>query len=107
MVQVFLVGIIETAKNGVMTFDSILKLKKENEEKIQHQSVRSNHILKLMEHLYQRSIVNAQQVTHITGVSDATAYKIIGEMEKMNIIREITGGKRGKTYVYDDYIKLF
>ncbi|ERJ57932.1 hypothetical protein M472_04050 [Sphingobacterium paucimobilis HER1398] len=44
MVEVFLVGIIETAKNGVATFDAILKLKKEIEELLQKKSMRSHHI---------------------------------------------------------------
>ena len=40
----FLVGIIETAKNGIVTFDTILKLKKDIEEKIQKISKRNHHL---------------------------------------------------------------
>jgi hypothetical protein len=28
-------------------------------------------------------------------------------MEKLNIIEEITGGKRGKLYLFEEYTKLF
>jgi Fic family protein len=103
----FLVGIIETAKNGVQTFDNVLKLKKEVEEKIFKKGSRTNHLLSIMEFLYQKPIVNAYKIVEITKVSQATAYKILEELVEMKILKEITGAKRGKTYVFDTYIKLF
>jgi Fic family protein len=103
----FLVGVIETAKNGVATFDAILKLKKEKEELIQKNSTRSHHLLNILDHLYQRPIINAQQVVEFTGVSMPTAYKIIDEMEQYDILKEMTGGKRGQIFMFDPYIKLF
>jgi Fic family protein len=103
----FLVGIIETAKNGIETFDAILKLKKEVEEKIQKTNNRSHHLLNIMEFLYQKPVVNAVKIVEITKVSQATAYKILDELVNLKILKEITGGKRGKIYVFDNYIKLF
>lgn len=103
----FLVGIIETAKNGIETFDAVLKLKKEVEEKIQKTNNRSHHLLNIMEFLYQKPIVNAIKIVALTKVSQPTAYKILEELVSMNILKEITGGKRGKVYVFDNYIKLF
>lgn len=103
----FLVGIIETAKNGIVTFDTILKLKIDFEEKIQKSSKRSHHLLKIMEFLYQKPIVNVNWVVEKTGVSQATAYKILDEMVNMNILREITGSKRSKVFAFDQYIKIF
>jgi Fic family protein len=103
----FLVGIIETAKKGIETFDAVLKLKKEVEEKIQKTGNRSHHLLSIMEFLYQKPIVNAIKIVEITAVSQATAYKILDELVSMDILKEVTGGKRGKIYVFDQYIKLF
>lgn len=103
----FLVGIIETAKSGVATFDAILKLKKEKEELIQRNSRRSHHLLNILDHLYQRPVINAQQVVEFTGVSMPTAYKIIDEMKQYEILEEMTGGKRGQIFMFEPYIKLF
>lgn len=103
----FLVGIIETAKNGIETFDAVLKLKKEVEEKIQKKGNRTNHLLTIMEFLYQKPVVNAMKVVEITKVSQATAYKILDELVAMEILKEITGSKRGRTYIFKNYIKLF
>lgn len=103
----FLVGIIETAKSGIETFDAVLKLKKETEDKIQKTASRSNHLLNIMEFLYQKPTINASKIVDITGVSQATAYKILEELISMKILKEITGSKRGKVYVFDPYIQLF
>jgi len=103
----FLVGIIETAKNGVETFDAILKLKKEVEEKIQKKANRSKHLLKVMDFLYQKPVVNAIKIVELTNVSQPTAYKILDELVSFEVLKEITGGKRGKVYVFHNYIQLF
>lgn len=103
----FLVGVIETAKNGIATFDAILKLKKEKEEIIQKNSTRSNHLLKILEKLYQKPIINASKVVEITGVSMPTAYKILDELQQYEILKEVTGGKRGRIFMFEPYIRLF
>jgi Fic family protein len=102
----FLVAIIETAKNGIATFDAILKLRKELEEQIQKSS-KSNYLLKIMNYLYQRPTINISKIMEIVDVSHPTAYKILDEMLKMNIIKEIGSKKRDKNYVFHSYIQLF
>jgi Fic family protein len=60
-----------------------------------------------MDFLYQKPIINAIKITELTSVSQATAYKILEELVEMKILKEITGSKRGKIFVFNDYIKLF
>ena len=103
----FLVGIIETAKSGINTFDAVLKLKKDIDEKIKITGNRIHHLLSIMDFLYQKPTVNVFKVIEITGVSQVTAYKILEDLVAMKILKEITGSKRGKIYVFDTYIKLF
>lgn len=103
----FLVGVIETAKNGINTFDSILKLQKEVEIKLQTLGSRSHNAQLILNHLYQRPIINAQKVKDLTSLSSPSVYKLIEELEKLEILAEITGGKRGKIYLFREYTKLF
>lgn len=103
----FLVGIIETAKNGIATFDAILKLKKDKEDIIQKNSTRSHHLLNILNVLYQRPIINAHKIRHTTGVSMPTSYKIIEELVNYGILKEMTGGRRGQVYMFEPYIRLF
>ena len=105
MVLIFFVGLIETAKKGVETFDAILKLKKE--KLIQKNSTRSHHLLNLLDKLYQKPIINALQVVKITEVSMPIAYKILEEMQQYEILKEVIGGKRGQIFMFEPYVKLF
>lgn len=103
----FLVGVIETAKSGINTFDGILKLQKEVEIKLQTLGSRSHNAQLIMNHLYQKPIVDAQKVKKITNLSSPSVYKLIDELENLKILTEITGGQRGKIYVFREYIDLF
>lgn len=103
----FLVGVIETAKNGINTFDSILKLQKEVEVKLQTLGSRSYNAQLILNYLFQRPIVDAQKVKELTGLSSPSVYKLIEELEKLEILTEITGAKRGKIYIFKEYTKIF
>lgn len=103
----FLVGVIETAKNSISTFDSILKLKEEVENKLKKLGSRSHNAQTIVNSLYQRPMVDAQRAKQLTHLSLPSVYKLIDDLEKLEIIQEVTGGKRGKLYMFRDYIKLF
>ena len=103
----FLVGVVETAQSGIDTFDKILKLKSDIEAKLQSLGSRSLPALKVMDYLYRKPLIDASKVIGITELSAPTAYKLISEMENLNILKEVTGGKRKKIYVFESYLKLF
>jgi Fic family protein len=103
----FLVGIIETSKKGISTFDSILQLQKQNDIKIQSLGSRAANAQKITNYLYQRPIINAEKVSVISGISMPSAYKLISAMEKIEILKEITGGQRGRMYAFENYLNLF
>ncbi|CAN2042236.1 Fic family protein [Candidatus Magnetomoraceae bacterium gMMP-15] len=106
-IKFFLVGVIETAQNSIKTFDSILKLQKNVDSKLQNMGSRSNNAQIIIHYLFQRPIINAHKAKELTNLSLPTIYKLIDEMEKLRIIEEITGAKRGKLYLFREYINLF
>lgn len=103
----FLVGVIETSKKGVETFDGILKLQKEIDEKLHSFKGKTDDARKIISILYQNPIIDAQKVEKIIAKSHMSAYKQISILENLGIIKEITGGQRGKIYAFQDYLKLF
>ncbi|MFZ2339661.1 MAG: Fic family protein [Bacteroidales bacterium] len=103
----FLVGIIETAKKGVTTFDSILQLQKHIDLEIQKLGSRGIHAQKIINYLYDKPLVNAEKVSEVAGISFPSAYKLIADLEKIGILKEITGGQRSREYVFAKYINLF
>jgi len=103
----FLVGVIETAKKGIATFDGIMKLQKDIENKTQSLRSRASNAMSIINHLYQKPLIDAQLAKKITGLSMPSVYKLINELEELEIIKEVTGGKRARLFVFDDYLKLF
>jgi len=103
----FLVGVIETAKNSISTFDNILKLKKDVENRIQQLGSRSANALNIVNYLYQHPFIDATKAKTITNLSAPTVYKLLEDLENIHILHEITGSKRGKQYLFRDYIRLF
>ncbi len=103
----FLVGVIETAKSGIKTFDGILQLQKQIDGKIQTMGTRAGNAQKIMAYLYQRPVIQAQMVSKVTDMSPATGYKLLTDLEALGIFREVTGAQRGKLYVFKDYLNYF
>jgi len=103
----FLTGIIETAKNGVATFDGILQLQKAIDQKLKDVGVRSGDAYKVVNYMYAQPIVNAQTIGAVIGKRPKAAYKMIGLLEDLKIVKEITGGQRGKLYAFEGYLHLF
>ena len=61
----------------------------------------------IINHLFQKPIIDAQAAKTITGTSFPSVYKMLNELEELKILIEITGGKRGKLYAFKDYLNLF
>jgi len=103
----FLVGVIETANKGIHTFDSILQLQKQVDLEIQKLGSRAANVQKITNYLYQRPLINAEKIVEVAGISYPSAYKIIEDLEKLEVLKEITGGQRSREYIFERYINLF
>ena len=103
----FLTGVIEISKKGVETFDGILQLQRELETKIQSLGSRGNEARKVIESLYSQPVIDAAKMGMITDKSKATNYKLLDDLEKLGILKEITGAQRNKLYIFNDYLELF
>ncbi len=103
----FLVGVIETAKNSSNTFDQILKLQQQVDQKIQTLGSRTAKAQKVVNYLYQHPLINAKTTAEVTGLLVASAYKLIADLEQLGILIEITGKKRSKSYLFREYLDLF
>jgi Fic family protein len=103
----FLTGIIETAKQGISTFDGIMQLQKSMDERLKPLGNRAVDALKVIQHMYHWPIVDVSDVASVIGKSNVSAYKLIADLEKMRIIKEVTGAQRNRSYLFHEYIKLF
>jgi Fic family protein len=103
----FLSGVIETSKSGVTTFNSIMQLQKALDIKLKTLGNRSVDARLVIEGLYSNPVIDVNRVEKIIQKSNVSAYKLIASLEQLEILREITGGQRGRLYIFKDYVNLF
>lgn len=106
-IKFFLVGIEQTAKKGVTTFESIKALETDVNNRISTLGSREHKARLVINALYSRPVIDAYRAAAILEQSQVTAYKMIEDLVKLDILEEITGGKRSKTYVFREYLRLF
>jgi Fic family protein len=103
----FLTGVIETAQRGVTTFDGILQLQKHLDLKLKSIGNRGNDAKKVIDFLYTHPVIDAAKVAEIIEKSNVTAYSLISKLVELDILKEITGAKRDRIFIFNDYLKLF
>ncbi len=107
-IKFFLVAVIETSDKGIFTFREILKLKENIEVvKLLFLGKRINKGKKLVSFLYRKPLINVKDVENILNVTTKPANGIIQEFEKLGILKEVTGYKRNRLFLFEDYFKLF
>lgn len=103
----FLTGVIETARLGISTFDGILQLQKSLDARLKPLGSRAEDARKLIEQLYVRPITDVSTVEKTIGKSNVSAYKLLADLEKAGVLKEITGSQRSRVYLFQDYLDLF
>jgi Fic family protein len=101
-VKFFLLGVQLTAKDAVAVSEKVVTLQTDMDKLVDGQP-RGKELLKV---LYQYPIIDARGVQKHLGVSLDTAITWLQKFEAMNVVREITGQKRGRTYRFDRYIDI-
>lgn len=104
----FLVGIIETADKAIEGLREIIKLKQDCETKrIVTLGKRAPKAQILLQYLFTQPIVRPDDVAKITETSLVTAYKLIDDFERLNILQAIGDAQRNKLYIFNEYFKVF
>jgi Fic family protein len=103
----FLTGVIETAKSSVETFKAVLALKEKTEKKILGMGSRVANAQVLLENLYTNPIIDAKMASEVIGKSLPTTYKLLSDLQKLDILAEMKEKQRDKIYHFKEYIELF
>jgi Fic family protein len=106
-IKFFLVGVTETAKNGKLTFEKIITLRRQSEQNIISLGKRAKVGQELLKHLYSQPILNIKQITEKLQITHPSASTLAKQFEKIGIFKEITGFKRNRLFVFSEYLKLF
>lgn len=104
----FLIGVIETAKDSIKTFQNIIELREKIEREILPTLGRKQKDgLKLINALYKQPIMDSTTIAIILDVHLSTANRMIKDLENKEILTELTGYKRNRIFAFTPYIDIF
>jgi Fic family protein len=107
-IKFFLVAVIETCKNGIETFQHVLQLRDELEgKKIISLGRKLPKAKELMTILYSSPAISSASVAEALDISIPTANALIQDFVRLGILREATGAKRNRIFLFDKYLMLF
>lgn len=103
----FLVGVSETAQKAVDTLQAIMQLRETDHLIILGLGKRAQRAGALLNYLYKDPVVSVAEVAKILSVTKPTANALVSDMQKIGILKEITGFSRNRIFIYSAYIRLF
>ncbi len=102
----FLLGVIETTDQAVRAAQRILELFRDDRARIEKLGRPAASALRLHHALQERAVLSIPRASKRVGISQPTITSAMAHLTRLGIVRETTGRKRRKLYVYDAYLKI-
>lgn len=107
-IKFFLVGVIETSKESIQVFKDIIELKSDIETKrLPTLGSKIENAQILIKQLFQIPITDSKQVAELLKISPSTANRLINDLIDLNILTELTGYKRNRKFMFEEYFRIF
>jgi Fic family protein len=103
----FLSAVIETAKKGRKTFEDIIELRKYYDKKIMELGKRAKMAHVLLVQLFSEPATTVAKIEKKLKISTSSANSLANSLEKLGLLKEITGFSRNRVFFLHDYIELF
>lgn len=102
----FLAGVADTANQAFEAATRIVDLFKEDRERITAESDRAGSALRVHDLFQQNPFLNANQLVERTGLSAPTVNAVLADLERLGVVEEITGRRRGRVFGYRRYLAI-
>lgn len=102
----FLAGVADTANQAFDAATRIVDLFKEDRERITAESDRAGSALRVHDLFQQNPFLTANHLVERTGLSAPTVNAALADLERLGVIEEITGKRRGRVFTYRRYLAI-
>ncbi len=106
-IRFFLKGVEETSTKGRDTFQKILALRTEVEQKILGLGKRAPNARQTLNLLYRKPMITAADLERELVITHPTANSLIRDFVRLGLLQEATGAMRNRLYVFHPYLALF
>ncbi|MFB1484830.1 Fic family protein [Corallococcus sp. RDP092CA] len=104
--EFFLEGIEQTANQAFEAATRIVELFKHDRERITAESQRASSALRLHELLQTQPYLTSNQLVVRTGLTAPTVNAALVDLERLGIVEEVTGRRRGRVFAYRGYLAI-
>jgi len=105
-VDFFLKGVEHTASNAVTIARRLVSLFQRDERKIQKFGRRASTMLRVFQIFKERPVTNLKQINQRTRLSFPAVAKAVQILERVGVIKEVTGQRRNRIFAYKQYLKI-
>ncbi len=105
-IKFFLKGIIEVSNGAMMAAREIITLNGKLIEDLVQNNVGGLNSVRLLDLLFSRPVITVTDISKTLKISHQPAYDLVDLFLKLGILREITGKKRYKRYLFIDYVGI-
>lgn len=104
--EFFLDGVAETANQAFDAATRIVDLFKRDRDRIAAESDRAGSALRVHEFLQQHPFATAATLVEQTGLTTPTVNAVLADLERLGIVDEVTGRRRGRVFGYRAYLAI-
>jgi len=102
----FFKGVIDTADSALDTAKRILELQANHRNLLLRKRLSSPLAVGILEKLFHTPYISVKDVAQAFDISYQASSTLISQLENNGILREVTGRKRDKRYIYDEYMNI-
>lgn len=102
----FLKGVVVTADSAVDAAKQIMELQSRHRSLLWQKKISSPLAVGILEKLFYSPYVSVNDIARDFSISYQAASTLISQLEAAGILKEITGRKRDKRYIYADYLQI-
>lgn len=97
----------DVSREGTETARQVLALRERHRALVADKLRNASAALTLLERLFEQPIVTVQQVAEIIKRTYPVANQLVGDLERLGVLRETSGASRNRVFEYAPYIGIF
>lgn len=102
----FLTGVAQTANQAFEAATHIVDLFRQDRERIATEGERASSTLRIHDLFQLNPFLTSNQLVRQTGLSSPTVNTALADLQRLGIIEEVTGRKRGRVFSYRRYLSV-